>query len=278
MRRAEIAETFRTRLARLVADHPGGRAGFAREVGVDRSALVAFLAPSGGRLPRAETLRAIAAARGVSIDWLLGLANASEGGQEVALSLEVETPSDPGTEPPLARWQREAEGGKIRYVPASLPDLLRLPDLSFEAVEAGRAEARSIHARGLRDTALLRDTDVEICMSRQILETLADGAGLWAGLAPRLRRAQLAHMARECEKLYPSVRLHLFDARRTFSAPFTVFAMKRAVIYLGRSYLVVTAADQVRGLARHFDALVREAAIAPDAVHRSLDALAARTH
>ena len=277
MKRASIAETFRTRLAGLVADHPGGRTGFARDVGIDRSALVAFLAPSATRLPRAETLRAIAEARGTSIDWLLGLANAAEGGQEVALSLEVETPPDPETEPPLARWQTEAEGGKIRYVPASLPDLLRLPEFSFEAVEAGRAEARSAHAQGLREGALLRDTDVEICMSRQMLETLADGTGLWAGLAPRLRRAQLAHMAGECEKLYPSVRLHLFDARRTFSAPFTVFAMKRAAVYLGRSYLVVTAAEQVRGLARHFDTLIRHSVVAPDTVHRTLSALAART-
>ena len=274
--RETIAATFRQRLARLVADHPEGRAGFAREVGIDRSALVQFLAPRGTRLPRAETLHAIAAARGVSLDWLLGLANASEGGQEVALSIEVETPADPGAEPPLARWQREAEGGKIRYVPASLPDLFRLPEFSFEAVEAGRAEARSAHAAGLIEGALLRDTDVEICMSRQMLEALADGAGLWAGLGLRLRRAQLSAMAEQSERLYPSVRLHLFDARQSFSAPFTVFAMTRAAVYLGRSYLVVTAAEQVRGLARHFDSLIRECTIAPDRVHHTLSALAAR--
>lgn len=275
MDKTALAGTFRERLAALVADHPGGRTGFARDVGIDRSALAQFLGRGATRLPRAETLRAIAETRGVSVDWLLGLANATEGGQEVALSLEVETPRG-GEAPPLARWQREAEGGKIRYVPASLPDLLRMPDLSFEAVEAGRAEARSAHAAGLREGALLRDTDVEVCMARQVLETLADGTGIWAGLPLRLRRAQLQHMAREADKLYPSVRLHLFDGRKTFTAPFTVFAMKRAAVYLGHIYLVVTAADQVRGLARHFDALVRHAVVAPDAVHRTLAALADR--
>lgn len=276
MRKPELAETFRRRLAGLVAEHPGGRSGFARDVGIDRSALAQFLAPGAGRLPRAETLRSIAEVKGASVDWLLGLANASEGGQEVAASLEIETPAgaDP---PPLALWQREAEGAKIRYVPASLPDILRMPEFAFEAVGAGQAEARSEHAAGLRETALLRDTDVEICMARQVLETLADGAGIWTGIPERVRRAQLAHMAAEAEKLYPLVRLHLFDARQVFSAPFTVFGMKRAAVYLGEIYLVVTAADQVRGLARHFDGLVRRTVVAPDRVHATLSALAART-
>jgi transcriptional regulator with XRE-family HTH domain len=275
MNKRQLARTFRERLAHLVSDHPGGMARFARETGLDRSALSQFLDPEGTRLPRAETLRAIAEARGVSVDWLLGLANVVEAGQEVAPSVEIETPVDPDGGSSLARWQREAEGGKIRYVPSSLPDMFRLPAVTDPAVEPDRAEARAEHGVTMVADARFRDTDVEICMADQLLEGFAAGEGLWAGLPAQVRHAQLRHMAEECERLYPAIRLHLFDSRRTFSAPFTVFALKRAAIYLGRSYLVVTGADQVRGLARHFDDLVRESVVPPHAVHERLSALAA---
>lgn len=276
MHKADVARTFRSRLVQLVASRPGGLSRLARDAGVDRSALSQFLAPDALRLPRAETLRAIAEARGASADWLLGLSNAAEGGQEVAPGIAVETELDAEGDTPLSRWQREAEGGKIRYVPSSLPDIFRLRELEMEAVDAERAEARAEHAAGLREGARYHDTDVEICMSVQTLTLLAEGRGLWEGVSARTRRAQLAHMGVEAERLYPSVRLHLFDARRSFSAPLTVFGLKRAAIYLGRSYLVVTAAEQVRQLARHFDDLVREATVPPHAAHETLAELVAR--
>ncbi|MGF1503151.1 MAG: transcriptional regulator [Paracoccaceae bacterium] len=276
-----LAAVFRDRLHALVEAHPGGLARFARDVGIDRSALSQFLDPEQARLPRAETLRRLAERKGTSTDWLLGLANAQEGGQEVASSVAIETETGRAedasrAEPPLARWHREAEGGKIRYVPAYLPDLFRLPGLEGEAVGEGRAEARARYAADMRDNAMVRDTDVEICMGRQVLESFAAGHGIWQGVAPGLRRDQLRHMGRESEKLYPAVRLHLFDAARTFSAPFTVFALKRAAVYLGRQYLVVTSAEQVRQLARHFDEIVREAVVPPHEVHLTLAELAER--
>jgi len=277
MDKRRLAEIFRARLGQLIAAEAGGLARFARETGLDRSALSQFLDPEQLRLPRAETLRRIAEAKGSSVDWLIGLANVAEGGQEVAPSLEIELAEDAEGGTPLARWQREAVGGKIRYVPSGLPDLLRLPDFTYEAVEAGRAEARAEHAAGLIDDARLRDTDVEICMALQALEALAHGIWVWSDIEAGIRRRQLEHMARATEALYPSIRLHLYDGRRSFSAPFTVFAMKRAAVYLGRSYLVVTSAEQVRSLARHFDELVREAVVAPHAVHETLAELARTT-
>lgn len=274
MHKSAVAAIFRQRLAQLVESRPGGLSALARDAGIDRSALSQFLDEGALRLPRAETLRALAEARGASTDWLLGLSNAAEGGQEVALGIEVETAVDADGQTPLARWQREAEGAKIRYVPSTLPDLFRLPEFAYEPLEPGRAEARAEHAAGLREEAALSDTDVEICMPEQVIEALARGHGVWSEVPEGLRRAQIAHMGVEAERLYPAVRLHLYDGRRTFSAPFTVFAMKRAAIYLGRSYLVVTALEQVRQLARHFDDLVREATVPPQAVHEHLAALA----
>jgi len=269
-----IAEVFRTRLQQLIDAHPGGLARFAADTGVDRSALSQFLNPDSLRLPRAETLARIATAKGTSTDWLLGLANVTEGGQEVASSVEIETAEHEEGRSRLARWQSEAIGGKIRYVPSGLPDLLRLPEFSFEAVEPRRATARTASAAEMRQTAQLTDTDVEISMPIQPLEDLSEGRGIWVSVPLDVRRRQLTHMSELTERLYPTVRLHLYDGQQTFSAPLTVFGLKRAALYLGKSYIVVTSSEQVRELARHFDDLVREATHAPNMVHETLAELA----
>ena len=82
-------------------------------------------------------------------------------------------------------------------------------------------------------------------------------------------------MAATCGEAYPTLRLHLYDGREAFSAPFTVFGRIRAAIYLGEAYLVVTSAEQVHALTRLFDNLVRRAVTGPDRVHETLAALAA---
>ena len=105
----------------------------------------------------------------------------------------------------------------------------------------------------------LGEMDVEIAMPLQTLEDFAAGAGLWRGTDPAPRRRRLAHMAATCAEVYPTLRLHLFDGRTTFAAPFTVFGRIRAALYLGDAYLVVTSAEQVAALTRLFDSLVRRA-------------------
>jgi hypothetical protein len=64
------------------------------------------------------------------------------------------------------------------------------------------------------------------------------------------------------DQLYPSLRLYLFDARRVFSAPITVFGPLLAVVYLGRSYVAFRDHARVDSVAQHFDWLVREAQVA----------------
>ena len=55
---------------------------YARAVGIDRSTLSQLLSPANERLPRAETLAAIATLAGVSVDWLLGLQSEERPGAE----------------------------------------------------------------------------------------------------------------------------------------------------------------------------------------------------
>ncbi len=275
MDRRALAALFRERLGALVAGGQGGLARLGRDSGVDRSALSQFLDPGADRLPRAETLRALAAARGVSTDWLVGLSHAQRGGQGLAPSAEIESAFHADGGSPLERWRREAAGGKLRYVPSTLPDMLRLPELMAWEESGPQGGVRLDFAEALLDDARLGDVDVEIAMPRQTLGALAAGAGLWSGMDAALRRRQLAFMAEQCAAHYPRLRLHLHDGRRTYSAPFTVFGLARAAIYLGRSYLVLTAADQVRALARHFDLLVRDAETPSDRAPEALRALAA---
>ena len=66
--------------------------------------------------------------------------------------------------------------------------------------------------------------------------------------------------------MYPRLRLFLFDARKLFSAPVTVFGPNLAVIYVGRFYLAFREGQRVRSLSDHFDWLVREAEIDARAV------------
>lgn len=274
MDKRDLSRLFTARLRELVDRQSGGLTGFARATGVDRSALTQFLAPGADRLPRAETLRQIAERTGTTADWLLGLTHADEGGRELTPSVEIESAVTAEGTSPLERWHREAAGHKIRYVPSSLPDIMRIPGVMDFGEDDLPFEARRESGEAVLATVQLGETDVEIAMARQTLEDFARGAGVGRDVPAAGRRDQLAHMARLTEAHYPTLRLHLYDARRTYSAPFTVFGPIRAAIYLGPGYLVLTAADEVRRLARIFDGLVRDAVIGPDRVHRYLATLA----
>ena len=208
MDKRALAAAFRERLQLLLAEERGGVAGFLRDTGIDRSALSQFRDPEVDRLPRAETLRRIAEARGVTVDWLLSLSNAPEGRQEVTPSVQIESAEAPGGGSPIEEWRREAAGMKLRYVPSSLPDMLGLSDDAAGARRPAPGQPENVLG-GFR----LGEMDVEIAMPVQTLEDLAAGAGLWRGTDPAPRRRQLAHMAATCAETYPTLRLHLFDGR-----------------------------------------------------------------
>src|SRR4051794_16652879 len=121
MDKRDVAAAFRERLQSLLSEERGGIAGFLRDVGIDRSALSQFLDPSIDRMPRAETLRRIAEARGVTADWLLGLSNAPQGRQEVTPSVQIESAAGGGDGSPIDPWRGGAGGGEPGYGAAALP-------------------------------------------------------------------------------------------------------------------------------------------------------------
>jgi transcriptional regulator with XRE-family HTH domain len=271
MDKRALSAAFRERLQLLLAEERGGVSGFLRDTGIDRSALSQFRDPQIDRLPRAETLRRIAEARGVTVDWLLSLSNAPEGRQEVTPSVQIESAETAGGGSPIEEWRREAAGMKLRYVPSSLPDMLGLIE------DAPAADARAGQPENVLGGFRLGEMDIEIAMPVQTLQDLAEGTGLWRDTEAGVRRRQLAHMAATCAEAYPTLRLHLYDGRTTFAAPFTVFGRIRAAVYLGEAYLVVTSAEQVGALSRLFDKLVRRAITGPERVQDTLYRLADAT-
>lgn len=263
----DLAGLFRERLGVLIGRRGDTLARFADRAGLDRSALSQFLTPDSTRLPRAETLCAIAQSESVSLDWLMGLSHSEGDAAEVAPALEIEQATGTLDDARLAAWQREALGYKIRYVPATIPDLLRTEAVThyeFRGDPDLIVEAKSDQARRQLDYSRLPETDIEVCMPLQMLDHLARGEGIWSGLTKKHRRAQIAQMAALIDELYPTFRLFLFDGRRTFSAPYTVFGPIRAAIYLGGIYLVVNSVEHIRALTRRFDHLIRVAEIGPD--------------
>lgn len=266
MDKRNVGQVFRERLADIMRRYGGPQSRFADSIGLDRSALSQLLSGKTERLPRAETLVAIADAHGVSLDWLLGVSQSERLAAEIAPTLAIELGASAHDDSRLQEWRREAAGYKIRYVPATLPDLLRteatiryeLGREPNERVEATIADADQHLAYSRRP-----ETDMEVCMPLQRLTGFARGEGIWAALDADTRRAQLLHMARLLDELYPTFRLFLYDGRRVFSAPITIFGPLRAAIYAGDMYLVLTTTEHIRVLIDRFDGLIRQAVVNP---------------
>ena len=264
MDRRGLGTVFRERLQILMNRTGVTRSAFAKSIGLDRSALTQLLATQSKRLPRADTLQRICVQHSVSLDWLLGLSQDEKLAAEIKPALEIAEADDSNNDTLLERWHKDAAGYKIRYVPAQIPDLLRTPDVIAYEYSGRDAPSPSWQLRNAEfrlDYNRRPETDMEVCMPRQRLELLAEGKGLWRGLDKRARQAQLDHMTKLVDELYPGFRLFLYDQRRTYSIPYTVFGPQRAAIFVGEMYMVLNAIEHIRSLTRHFDNLIRHAVI-----------------
>ncbi len=267
MDRRETVAIFRERLAEVIERAGVNRSAFAARAGLDRSTLSQLLSPANDRLPRLETVAAIAAREQVSADWLLGLSRTEQvGANMLPEALEIETGAGSPTDERLARWHSEAMGYKIRYVPSSLPDLLKTEEvIQFEYADYGRRKPQSQLEQAEARLAYSRrpETDIEACCPLQSLEAFARGEGLWHGLSREERSRQLELMIRLVDELYPTYRWFLYDGLQRFAVPYTIFGPVRAAVYIGNMYLVLNATEHIRTLTRHFDDLIRHAVVQP---------------
>ena len=273
------AALFRARLAEAMADRSMTRAALARAVGVDRSTLSQLLA-AGTRLPNAQLAADCAQALGISADWLLGLTGRPEPVADLlATSLTVSEAPRALMDETIFGWHREAAGYKIRHVPATLPDMLKtraVVEWEYRS-QLGRTAAQAIGAFEDRlEWMRQSQSDYEIALPLHEIAAFAEGSGYYAGLPAALRVAQMDQLIQHTEQLYPGLRLYLFDARRVFSAPVTVFGPLLAVVYLGRHYLAFRDSARVQSISQHFDWLVKEAAFSAREAGTHLRALRGR--
>lgn len=274
------AALLRSRLAEAMQQTGSNQTALARAVGVDRSTISQLLKDQGARLPNAHLVGSCAQALGVSTDWLLGLSERPESAADLlATSMTLTEAPRALVDEQIFAWHREADGYKIRYVPATLPDMFKTREvLEWEyGPHLGRTAEQAINASEERLGWMRRSqSDYEIAVPLYELESFALGTGYYAGLPVDVRREQLTRLAGHCETLYPGLRFYLFDARRLYSAPVTIFGPLLAVLYLGRNYIAFRDIDRVEAITQHFDHLVKEASVTARALPDHLRALAAR--
>lgn len=276
MKLQERVTLFQQRLQQVITQSGLNRSSFATSISVDRSTLSQLLSPENVRLPRADTVASIAEIHQVSIDWLLGL---TQQGPLVANIMpevfEVDDYSNSIFDKYL-EWHRQATGYKIRYVPTTLPDLLKteaVAEYEFNRYGSGKVD------QSVRDNQLLLlqqrhpGSELETCLSLQSLRSFALGQGIWQGLAVESRRQQLQRMIELSDELYPGFRWFLYDGKETYSSSFTIFGPLRATLFLGHLYVVVNSIEHIRKLTERFDDLIRIAIVHPHEIHQTLERL-----
>ncbi len=272
------ARLLRERVLARMSERGLSQSALAREVGIDRSTVSQLLSGPMPRLPNAQVIAGCAVALRVSADWLLGLSDRPESAADVvASSLSITAAPRAMIDEQVFAWHREAAGYKIRHVPAALPDMLKTHDmLRWEyAPHLGRSTEQVIGASDDRlNWMRAMRSDYEIAMPLYEVASFVRGEGYYEGLPDDVRRAQIDHMIALHQQLYPTLRIFLFDARRVFSAPVTVFGPLMAVLYIGQSYISFRDSERVGTFTRHFDLLVREAGVAARDFPRHLETLA----
>ncbi len=257
------AAQFRLRLTRAMEDRHVSQSALARSIGVDRSTVSQLLADEGARLPNAHVIGGCASALGVSADWLLSLSNRPESAAELlASSLTMTEAPRALVDERIFQWHQEAAGYKIRYVPATLPDMLKTRAvLEWEyAPHLGRTADQAIGASEDRLSWMRSaQSDYEIAMPLFEIQSFAQAEGYYQSLPLSVRLEQIDHLLSLCEQLYPRLRIYLFDAKRLYSAPVTIFGPLLCVFYAGGHYMAFRDRDRIEVFTRHFDTLIREA-------------------
>ncbi|MEL7343601.1 MAG: helix-turn-helix transcriptional regulator [Pseudomonadota bacterium] len=256
---------FRTRLHEAMGRQDLSKSALARKTGVDRSTIGQLLKDDMPRMPNAQLAADIAAALGLSADWLLGLTNHPQMSGDVLASALALSPAERSlADVQIKAWHHQAIGSKIRHVPATLPEMLKTPDFiawEYAASPPALIEQIGETSRDMFDWMRAGESDYEIALPLHEVEACAAGTGYYAGLDQETRRKQLAFLAKQCEALFPRLRLFLFDGRHMHSAPMTVFGNAVAIIYVGKCYLSLLERQRVTALTEHFDWLVRGAAV-----------------
>ncbi len=277
MNYAERVVLFRDRIMQVIANSGLNSAQFAQSIGVDRSTLSQLLSENTLRLPRADTVAAIAEKHQVSIDWLLGLT--SEGTTETKLEagpLEIERYRETAFSTRFLKWYSQAEHYKVRYIPVTLPGPLKtqaVANYEFGRYGSGKSDQKISESQLMLAQLRQNKSELEVVQPLQDLQGFARGEGIWANLPATERKAQLEHALALNEELYPRFRWFLFDGRAFYTVSFTLFGPLRAVVFLGQHYIVLNSAENIRLFSQRFNELIRNAVVHPHQINTTLQQL-----
>lgn len=265
MNKRARSDLFRNRLQKAMDLKGDTQSSLARKTGADRSTLSQILAGTTPRLPNGQLVAQCANSLGVSADWLLGLSDQPDSLEQIleqAMTM-VDAPRAL-IDAQIFAWHQRAAGYKIRHVPSGLPDMVKIRSmLEWEyAPSLGHTIDLAIASAEDRLNWMRQaQSDYEIALPIHELQAFARAEGYYSGCPRQIRIEQLKHLAQLTAQLYPVMRFSLFDARKIYSAPITIFGPLLAVIYLGQKYLVFRVPDRIQALSQHFDGLIREAEI-----------------
>lgn len=265
MNKRARSDLFRNRLQKAMELKGDTQSSLARKTGADRSTLSQILAGTTPRLPNGQLVAQCANSLGVSADWLLGLSDQPDSLEQIleqAMTM-VDAPRAL-IDAQIFAWHQRAAGYKIRHVPTGLPDMVKIRSmLEWEyAPSLGHTIDLAIASAEDRLNWMRQaQSDYEIALPIHELQAFARAEGYYSGCPRQIRIEQLKHLAQLTAQLYPVMRFSLFDARKIYSAPITIFGPLLAVIYLGQKYLVFRVPDRIQALSQHFDGLIREAEI-----------------
>ena len=265
MNKRARSDLFRNRLQKAMDLKGDTQSSLARKTGADRSTLSQILAGTTPRLPNGQLVAQCANSLGVSADWLLGLSDQPDSLEQIleqAMTM-VDAPRAL-IDAQIFAWHQRAAGYKIRHVPTGLPDIVKIRSmLEWEyAPSLGHTIDLAIASAEDRLNWMRQaQSDYEIALPIHELQAFARAEGYYSGCPRQIRIEQLKHLAQLTAQLYPVMRFSLFDARKIYSAPITIFGPLLAVIYLGQKYLVFRVPDRIQALSQHFDGLIREAEI-----------------
>jgi transcriptional regulator with XRE-family HTH domain len=265
MDKRDRSALFRTRLQTAMTLSGDTQSSLSRKTGADRSTLSQILIGTDARLPNANLVAECAQSLGVSADWLLGLSDQPEpAAQVLAQAMTMADAPRALIDAQIFAWHQEAAGYKIRHVPAGLPDMIKIHEMLEWEYEPtlGRTIGQAIGASEDRLNWMSKaQSDYEIALPLHDLYAFSRAEGYYHNCPRDIRIKQLKHLKALVQRLYPSLRLSLFDARRIYSAPITIFGPLLAAIYLGQKYLVFRDRERISALTQHFDGLIREAHI-----------------
>ena len=189
------ADVFRTRLQEAMSLKKVTRSALSRAANVDRSTIGQLLKNDYPRLPNAQLAADIAGALSVSTDWLLGLTNRPEApGDIVAAAMSLSPAERTSADEQLLEWHREAEGYKVRHVPATLPDILKTERmLQWEYASFREKRLPEAFAAMQNQLQWLSSgvSDYEIALPLHEIEACAAGTAYYKGVSRDVRFEQL---------------------------------------------------------------------------------------